>query len=307
MFAVVSPSSARTWAATSDGRQPEHPLLARLARPVARLVARFARGAPGPGVGQRADGERLPGARGGDQHLDLRAGGEHPAQRGGLVVAELAPGRGELRHQRVGLLGGQGRGAALDGGVAQGLVGGELPDRRVPRRPGPLEHRRPVRQPQILRPRARVGRLDVPQAGLQGLVGQAVEQLPHPRRVEAEVAGQLVGHGADQVGAGERPALLGDPGQGAVEDVAHRELGGRVRLLGAPEHVGRDRGEAGADLGAQLGVPPVQALLGRLPLVRLRPRGWRGWPPGRGGCAAARSARARSGRCRRRRAAGSWR
>ena len=71
------------------GGEPDHP------PPVA------GRGAAAPQVGvlprlrQRADDEGLAGAGRADQRLDLRAGGEDAAHRGGLVVAELEPGLGQ--------------------------------------------------------------------------------------------------------------------------------------------------------------------------------------------------------------------
>ena len=93
------------------GREPEHPR----ARPVVarvRVDRAGVRVAVAPGVGDRADDERLAGPGGGHQDLDLRAGGEHAAQRGGLVVAERDAGLGVPLDEPVGDRGGQRRGAA---------------------------------------------------------------------------------------------------------------------------------------------------------------------------------------------------
>ena len=53
-----------------------------------------------PGPGEGADDEGLAGAGRADQRLDAGAGGEHAADGGGLVRAELDPGLGQPGHER---------------------------------------------------------------------------------------------------------------------------------------------------------------------------------------------------------------
>ena len=94
---------ARRWCSPPRSALPRRaprrpPGTGRARTPVARVPSTGA----GPGVGERADDERLAGAGRGAQHLDLRAGGEHPAHGGGLVRPERPAGGGEPVEQLAG-------------------------------------------------------------------------------------------------------------------------------------------------------------------------------------------------------------
>ena len=160
----------------------------------------------GPRLGQRADDERLAGARRPDQRLDPGAGGEHAADGGGLVDAELdARTRRSCRTNRCATSGAAApRRRRCGGGGEQSALGAHVVGGGVQPRARGLVGRVAVAQPQLRRARASSpGRAASSALGvLEGFGGELVEQLADVGAVgDAEVVGQ---RGVDRAGRGRR-------------------------------------------------------------------------------------------------------
>nr|WP_242623237.1 hypothetical protein [Pseudonocardia sediminis] len=251
---------------------PEHP------RAVTRAAAigRGRRGLAGlgPGLGHGADQERLPGPGRRGEHLHRGAGGEDPAQRRGLVGAQLPASVGEASQHGVGLLGAPGGGAAPDRGVAQVLLAQQLVVRGEALRPGFDEHARPVGAVVALLEPRRPHRIGHHPRLAHGLVREPFQERPDLLRADPQVAREGIGDRAGQIRAG--PGLLGVLHllQRAGDHVAlrpHRRL---------PRGVLGDRpGDLGEILAELLGVPvgPLGKLLvAGQTLVGLAPPGGQG-------------------------------
>ena len=139
--------------------EPEHPVPARL-----------------PRARDCAGGDGLAGAGRGGEDLQPGAGAADPAHRGGLILTEVDAVGGVARERRVGVLAGDGGGAAGDGGAAQRVHPGDLVERGVARRGGPLIRRGAVVEDVAGRQVARVLVLAKAGHSLDQLSGEPFQQ-----------------------------------------------------------------------------------------------------------------------------------